>query len=76
MNEFKPPYRVEYCPNDQTNYGVYSFRAIASIGQIIEGARVKSAQMPILQSKQWLIKIYDCNDQFICSRTIKQGRII
>ena len=76
MDNFTPPYRVEYCPNDQSNYGIHSFRAIASIDQIIEEARVKSSQIPVLKHCQWLVKIFDSNDQFICSRTIKQGRII
>ena len=76
MNEFKPPYRVDYCSNDQANYGVYSFNAMGSIDQIIEGACVKSSQIPVLRHRQWLVKIFDSNDQFICYRTIKQGRII
>ena len=58
-------YTVEFCANSESNYGIYSYNAVGSLDQIIEGARVKSMQRLELKYKQWLVRITQDN-KFIC----------
>ena len=68
-------YKINFCGNDSAAYGICEYKAIGSLDQIIDGARVKSMQQPELKYKQWLIRI-TLNGEFICSRTVKNGVII
>ena len=64
-----------YSTSYSKKYGVYDYKAIGSLDQIIDGARIKSFQRQELKYREWLVKI-TLDGKFICTRTIKNGTII
>ena len=68
-------YKISFYSASNSKYGIYDYKAIGSLNQIIDGARIKSFQRQELKYREWLIKI-TLDGKFICTRTIKNGAII
>ena len=52
MNKEKKMFDIHYYTN---NTSEYNYKSFGSLSQVIEGARVKSMQIPILKHKEWLV---------------------
>ena len=68
-------YTINFCGNDKAEHGIYSYSAIGSLDQVIEGARIKSMQIPVLKYREWIVRITQ-GSKFVCCRTIKNAKII
>jgi len=66
---------VHFVGNSEDDQGLYSYSAIGSLPQLIEGARVKSMQVPMLKYKSWSV-LFKQDGEIIASRAVKNGEII
>ena len=68
-------YTVHFCSNIESDNGLYSYTAIGSKEQVIEGARIKSMQIPMLKYKEWIV-LLKLDGKTVATRTIKEAKII
>ena len=68
-------YTIHFCASNESNHGLYNYQTTGSLDQIIENARVKSLQIPMLKDKQWLVLIKQ-DHKTIANRAIFRGKII
>ena len=67
-------YEIHFCGSSYAEYGLYNYRAAGSVSQVIEGACIKSMQIPMLKYKEWLV-LFKRGD-VVVSRAIAMGKII
>ena len=68
-------YNVHFCANVKSEYGLYNYQAAGSKAQVIEGARIKSMQVPLLKYREWLV-LFKQNGKTVFTRAIKEATII
>ena len=68
-------YQVHFVASSEATHGLYNYTAIGSLSQVIEGARIKSFQVPMLKSKEWLV-LFTQGRTTMASRTMQHGKII
>lgn len=68
-------FEVHFTANDESDYGLYNYTAIGSKQQVIEGARIKSMQIPMLKYKEWLVLIKK-DGVIVATRAIKNAQIV
>ena len=68
-------YTVHYCGSSENTEGSYTYRAVGSIPQVLEGARIKSLQVPMLKYKEWIVLIKDAR-KIVASRAVYNGKLI
>ena len=68
-------HQVDFTANGTATHGLYNYQAIGSLDQLIEGARIKSMQVPMLKYHQWIV-LFTKDNEFVASRTMMNGEII
>jgi hypothetical protein len=68
-------FEVHFVGNNDAEHGLYNYTAAGSKSQVIEGARIKSFQVPMLKYKQWLVLIKQ-GDTIVASRVVENGEIL
>ena len=68
-------FEIHYCDNNTSDIGVYIYKSCGSLSQVIEGARIKSMQIPVLKYHEWLVLFKQAN-KIVASRTIMEAKII
>lgn len=68
-------YTVHFCANVKSEHGLYNYQAAGSKSQVIEGARIKSNQVPMLVYREWLV-LFKQNNITQFTRSMKNGNII
>lgn len=68
-------YEIHFCGSSGSEYGLYNYKAIGSKAQVIEEARIKSTQVPMLKHKEWNV-VFKKDGEFEFCRTIKEAKVI